>query len=61
MFKLCVIIMVTMISIIECITKPVIIAHRGASGYLPEHTSESKVIIKYFWIANYWEILRKQY
>jgi glycerophosphoryl diester phosphodiesterase len=47
MFKLCVIIiMITMISIIECITKPVIIAHRGASGYLPEHTSESKVIIK---------------
>ena len=47
MFKLCVIIiMITMISIIECITKPVIIEHRGASGYLPEHTRESKVIIK---------------
>ena len=25
-------------------TKPVVIAHRGASGYLPEHTLEAKVL-----------------
>ena len=24
--------------------KPVVIAHRGASGYLPEHTLEAKVL-----------------
>ena len=25
-------------------SKPVVIAHRGASGYLPEHTLEAKVL-----------------
>ena len=36
------------------IKRPVIIAHRGASGYLPEHTLETKVA-SYFMNADYIE------
>lgn len=27
------------------IAKPLVIAHRGASGYLPEHTLEAKALL----------------
>jgi glycerophosphoryl diester phosphodiesterase len=32
------------VSVVAQTSKPVVIAHRGASGYLPEHTLEAKVL-----------------
>lgn len=35
---------VVFLSVFDCFAKPIVIAHRGASGYLPEHTLEAKAL-----------------
>jgi len=41
---LTVILLSVVLPLVAQISKPVVIAHRGASGYLPEHTVEAKVL-----------------
>ncbi len=41
---LAILFMASSLSAQETSTKPIVIAHRGASGYLPEHTEAAKAL-----------------
>lgn len=42
--RMCMLIVVAAIVSIQSIAKPLVIAHRGASGYLPEHSLEAAIL-----------------
>jgi glycerophosphoryl diester phosphodiesterase len=51
---ICAQLLVSFVDHVHGVKRPIVIAHRGASGYLPEHTLESKVAA-YFMQADYIE------